>query len=82
MMAGRTVATQLHDVRFGTAPIHFMQLGLLPGWKYKLSEFFRQLAAPEDMIEWQLPRALYFLYPAIRLVRPLHRGRRAGMGHR
>lgn len=73
MMAGRTVATELHEVRFGTVPIHLMQLGMLPGLKYKLSEMARQAAAPEDRIEWRLPRALYFLYPAIRLVRPLTR---------
>lgn len=77
IMAGRTVATELHEVRFGTAPIHFMQLGLLPGWKYKLSEMARQAAAPEDRIEWRLPRALYFLYPGIRLARLFDRRRAA-----
>lgn len=73
MMAGRTVATELHDARFGTAPIHLMQLSLLPGLKFKLSEAARQLVAPEDRIKWPLPRALQFLYPAFRVLRPFDR---------
>lgn len=30
---------------FGTATIHFSQLGLRPGWRYKLSEAIRQIRA-------------------------------------
>jgi hypothetical protein len=46
-----------------------MQLGLLPGWRYKSSEIKRQMAAPEDILEWRLPSALHFVYPILRLVR-------------
>jgi hypothetical protein len=73
-MASRTVATELHDAWLGTASIHMMQLGLLPGWKYKISEFRRQLADPEDELKWRLPRALHFLYPVLRLVKLGRRG--------
>lgn len=76
-MAGRSVAAELDQVHFGTASIHLMQMGLLPGWKYKLSEIIRQSAAPEDMLEWRLPRMLYFLYPVVRLVRRSRRNGRA-----
>ena len=68
-LAGRTVATELHRKRLGTASIHLMQLGLLPGWRYKFSEIKRQMAAPEDILAWRLPAALHFLYPVLRLVR-------------
>lgn len=44
-LAGRTLATELHHVRFGTATIHLMQLGLLPGLRFKLGELRRQLAS-------------------------------------
>jgi len=68
-LAGRTVAKELARVRLGTASIHVMQLGLLPGWKYRFSEIKRQAAAPEDLLKWRLPAALHFLYPVFRLLR-------------
>ena len=74
-LAGRTVATELDQVRLGTASIHVMQLGLLPGWKYKFSEIWRQAATPEDMLKWRLPAALHFLYPVLRLLRRTRHGR-------
>lgn len=73
-MAGRSVAAELHATRFGTATIHLMQLGLLPGWRYKFSEIKRQTAAPEDILEWRLPAALHFLYPILRLLRRARAG--------
>jgi hypothetical protein len=74
-LAGRTVATELNRVRFGTASIHLMQLGLLPGWRYKLSEVKRQIAAPDDILAWRLPAPLHFLYPGLRLLRRRPNGR-------
>jgi hypothetical protein len=43
-LAGRSVATELDQLRLGTASIHLMQLGLLPGLTYKTSEVVRQLS--------------------------------------
>lgn len=72
-LAGRTLATELHDIRFGTATIHLMQLALLPGLKFKLGELHRQLVDPEDRVALPLPRGLSFLYPLISLSRRLTR---------
>jgi hypothetical protein len=69
MLAGRSVATELHRLRFGTAGIHLMQLGLLPGLKFKLGELGRQLVDARDRIDVPLPRWLGFLYPLISTVR-------------
>jgi hypothetical protein len=73
-LAGRTLATELHNRRFGTLTIHLMQLGLLPGLKFKLGELARQLVDPRDRVEVPLPRQLgFFLYPLISLSRRLTR---------
>jgi hypothetical protein len=42
-MTGLNEATELHHRRLGTLPIHLMQLALLPGWRFKVSEASRQL---------------------------------------
>jgi hypothetical protein len=73
MLAGRTVATELHHTRFGTLSIHLMQLGLLPGLRFKLGEAARQLVDARDRIELPLPRWLGFLYPLISTARRLTR---------
>ncbi|MEA3063963.1 MAG: hypothetical protein QOJ27_391 [Sphingomonadales bacterium] len=70
-LAGRTLATELHHRRFGTAAIHLMQLALLPGLRFKLSEAGRQLVNPMDRVAVPLPRALAFLYPLVALSRRL-----------
>jgi len=44
LMAGRDVATELHDRPLATMPIHVMQLALLPGWRFKASELSRQMS--------------------------------------
>jgi hypothetical protein len=44
-MAGRSVATELDEMRLGTALIHLSQLELLPGWRFKLREAWRQISA-------------------------------------
>ena len=75
-LAGRTLAAELHETRFGTATIHLMQFGLLPGLRFKLAELGRQLVSPEDRVAVKLPRALGFLYPLVALRRRL--ARRAG----
>ena len=76
MLAGRTVATELHDVRFGTLSIHLMQFGLQPGLRFKLGELGRQLVDARDRVDVPLPRWLGFLYPLVSLSRRLT-GRRA-----
>ena len=72
-LAGRTLAAELHHTRFGTATIHLMQLGLLPGLKFKLVELGRQLVDPIDRAEVPLPRGLGFLYPLVSMSRRLIR---------
>ncbi len=72
-LAGRSLATELPETRFGTASIHLMQLGLLPGLKFKLGEIGRQLVDPADRAAFRLPRGLGFLYPLISLSRRLTR---------
>lgn len=44
-MAGRSLATELHDLPLGTLSIHLVQPFLLPGWRFKVSEISRQLAS-------------------------------------
>jgi hypothetical protein len=73
LLAGRTLATELHHVRLGTLSIHLMQLGLMPGLKFKLGELGRQLVDPGDRVELPLPRWLSFLYPLISMSRRLTR---------
>lgn len=72
-LAGRSLAAELHEIRFGTAAIHLMQFGLLPGLKFKLAELGRQLVSPEDRVAVPLPRGLGFLYPLVALARRLTR---------
>ncbi|HEX8263553.1 MAG TPA: nucleotidyltransferase family protein [Allosphingosinicella sp.] len=72
-LAGRGLTAELHHVRLGTATIHLMQLGLLPGLRFKLGELGRQLVNPDDRIAVPLPRALGFLYPFVSLARRLTR---------
>jgi hypothetical protein len=73
MLAGRTLATELHHTRFGTFSIHLMQLGLLPGLRFKLGEAGRQLVDARDRVGVPLPRWLGFLYPLISMARRLTR---------
>ena len=72
-LAGRTLATELHQARFGTASIHLMQLALLPGLRFKLGELGRQLVKPDDRVALPLPRWLGFLYPLVSAARRLTR---------
>ncbi|HEX8571746.1 MAG TPA: nucleotidyltransferase family protein [Allosphingosinicella sp.] len=72
-LAGRSVATELQDTRLGTATIHLMQLGLLPGLRFKVGELGRQLVNPLDRIAVPLPRGLAFLYPLVAISRRLTR---------
>jgi hypothetical protein len=72
-LAGRAVAAELEDTRLGTASIHLMQFGLLPGWRFKMSEASRQLVSPYDQLAVPLPKALTFLYPLVFVVRRLPR---------
>ncbi|HEY0414261.1 MAG TPA: nucleotidyltransferase family protein [Allosphingosinicella sp.] len=77
-LSGRAAATELEDTRLGTASIHLMQLALLPGWRFKLSELGRQLVSPYDQLAVPLPRALSFLYPLVFVARRLPRPGRRG----
>lgn len=72
-LAGRALATELHHIRFGTASIHLMQLGLLPGLRFKLGELGRQLVNPGDRVAVPLPRRLGFLYPLVAAARRFRR---------
>jgi hypothetical protein len=71
MLAGRSLATELHHLRLGTLYIHVMQLGLLPGLGFKLGEFGRQIVDARDRVDVPLPRGLRFLYPLISMSRRL-----------
>ena len=71
MLAGRTLATELNQVRFGTLSIHLTQLGLMPGLRFKLDEIGRQLIDARDRVDVPLPRGLGFLYPFISMTRRL-----------
>lgn len=71
MLAGRSLVTELHQLRFGTFYIHLMQLGLLPGLRFKLEELGRQLVDARDRVDVPLPRWLGFLYPLISMSRRL-----------
>jgi hypothetical protein len=73
MLAGRALATELHHIRFGTFSIHLMQLGLMPGLRFKLGEARRQLVDARDRVDVPLPRWLGFLYPLISTARRLTR---------
>jgi hypothetical protein len=68
-LAGRTAVAELEEVRLGTATIHLMQLALLPGLRFKLGEFARQLVGPYDRLSVDLPPRLRFLYPAVAITR-------------
>ena len=72
-LAGRALATELHEKRLGTATIHLMQFGLLPGLGFKFAELYRQLVDPADRALLPLPRGLAFLYPLISMSRRLTR---------
>jgi hypothetical protein len=71
MLAGRSLATELNDIRFGTFSIHLMQLGLMPGLRFKLHELGRQLVDARDRVDVPLPSWLGFLYPVISMSRRL-----------
>ncbi len=71
MLAGRSLATELNQLRLGTFYIHLMQLGLMPGLRFKLDELGRQLIDARDRVDVPLPRWLGFLYPFISLSRRL-----------
>jgi hypothetical protein len=68
-LAGRAEARELEATPLGTATIHFLQLGLQKGLRFKLGELRRQMVSPIDRLAVPLPRALTFLYPAVFTVR-------------
>jgi hypothetical protein len=70
-LAGRAGVREVDSTPLGTATIHLMQLGLLPGLRFKLSEAARQLASPADRMAVNLPRPLAFLYPFVFAARRL-----------
>ena len=72
-MAGRHATVELHDTFLGTASIHAMQLGLLPGWRFKISEIARQSVDLVDRIVPYLPTRAHFLYRWLLKRRPLRR---------
>jgi hypothetical protein len=44
LLRGRSAEAELDRLALGTAPIHLIQFGLLPGWRYQYSELKRQIA--------------------------------------
>lgn len=76
MLAGRSLATELHHLRLGTLYIHLMQFGLQSGLRFKLDALGRQLVDARDRVDVPLPRWLGFLYPLISISRRL-----TGRGH-
>ena len=70
-LSGRAFATELEDIPLGTATMHLMQLGLLPGFRFKFAEIGRQLVNPADRLAAPLPPALRFLYPLLAIRRRL-----------
>ena len=47
-MTGRAAIREPVDAFLGTAMIHLSQFFLLPTWRFKTSEFFRQISAMAD----------------------------------
>ena len=72
-LAGRAVAAELDQMPLGTATMHLTQLGLMPGWRFRFGEAWRQLANPYDRLAVPLPRPLQFLYPAVFVLRRIGR---------
>lgn len=68
-LAGRAGASELGEVAMGTASIHAVQFGLLPGWRFKRAELARQLVSPIDRVATPLPRGFAWLYPALQAAR-------------
>jgi hypothetical protein len=72
-MSGRTATTELDEIFLGTASIHAMQLGLLPGWRFKASELMRQGVDLIDRVAPHLPAPTRPLYYWLLERRPLRR---------
>lgn len=56
-MSGRSFATELDEIRFGTAIIHLSQLRLLPGWRFKAVEAWRQIRTMQSPLKLLLKRS-------------------------
>ena len=65
-MAGRGASTELSELRFGTLGIHLNQLAMVPGWRFKVGEAWRQLANPEHRLATRLPPPFHLLAPLFR----------------
>jgi hypothetical protein len=56
-----------HEVRFGTTRGSLSTILLSRGWRYRWAELGIHLTNPTDVLTLQLPQALRFLYPILRL---------------
>jgi hypothetical protein len=56
---------EVTEGKIGTAPIHLYHLLMQPGLGYKTSELRRKSISPVDLLEFPMPRALWFLYPLL-----------------
>ena len=72
-LAGRNLTAELDERLLGTGTLHLMQFALMPGLRFKYSEFRRRLINPADRIAVPLPRMLGFLYPFVAVSRRLGR---------
>lgn len=72
-MDGRGATRELHESFLGTASIHAMQLGLLPGLKFKLAELARQMVDLMDRLAPHLPKISLPIYHWLLQKRPLRR---------
>lgn len=64
-MAGHGGSTELSDLRFGTLGVHLNQLAMVPGWRFKVGEAWRQLSNPEHRLATRLPPPLHLLAPLV-----------------
>jgi hypothetical protein len=74
-LAGRTLTAELDERLLGTGTLHLMQFALRRGLRFKYAELRRRLINPADRVAVPLPRALWFLYPAVAMSRRLRRPR-------
>jgi hypothetical protein len=55
MMSGRFEVREPAAARFGTAALHLSQFALLPGFRFKLAEAWRQASNPRHRVNLRLP---------------------------
>jgi hypothetical protein len=72
-MAEGSLDRELDETKFGTLRIHWMQLLIMKGWRYKVKELLRKSVHANDRVQTQLPLALAPFYLLLQLRRMLSR---------